>query len=152
MSPSERMEALGLFLPPTPTPAAHYVPWVTTQKTVYAAGQTPKEGTVLKYAGQLGTELTADQGYAAARLCALRLLSVLKAAAGDLENIERILKVTVFVNAAADFSEHSRVADGASEVFNGVLGAAGSHARSTVGAPALPGNAAVEIELIARIS
>lgn len=151
MTIARRLNELGLILPPTPTPAAHYVPWVVDDKTVYLAGQTPKEGSVLKYKGQLGTNLTTDEGYAAARLCALRLLSVLHAAAG-LENVERILKLTVFVNATGTFSQHPQVANGASDLVHDVLGDAGVHARSAVGAYSLPGGAAVEVEMIARIS
>lgn len=95
MSIADRLDSLGLILPPTPTPAAHYVPWVVRNGTIYLAGQTPKDGTVLKYQGQLGTDLTVEQGYKAAQLCALRLLSVLHAAADGLDHVERILKLTV---------------------------------------------------------
>jgi len=152
MSIAERLGALGLVLPPTPTPAAHYVPWVVKNGTIYLAGQTPKDGTVLKYQGQVGAELTLEQGYAAAQLCALRLLSVLHAAADGLDHVERILKLTVFVNAAVGFSGHPQVANGASDLLHDVFGDAGIHARSAVGASSLPGNAAVEVEMIAQIS
>ena len=152
MSTLKRLTGLGLILPPTPTPAAHYVSWVVSNGIVYTAGQTPKEDTVLKYKGQVGKDLTTGQGYAAAKLCALRLLSILHAAASDLENIERILKLTVFVNAGPDFSEHPQVANGPSDLLRDVLGDAGVHVRSAVEASSLPGNATVEVELIAQIS
>ena len=152
MSIADRLDSLGLILPPTPTPAAHYVPWVVRNGTIYLEGQTPKDGTVLKYQGQLGTDLTVEQGYKAAQLCALRLLSVLHAAADGLDHVERILKLTVFVNTAKGFTNHPQVANGASDLLHDVFGDAGIHARSAVGASSLPGNAAVEVEMIAQIS
>ena len=152
MSIAARLDALGLSLPPTPIPAAHYVPWVVQNGTVYLAGQTPRNGTILQYRGQLGTDLTIEQGYEAAQLCALRLISVLHAAADGLDHVERILKLTVFVNAAHGFSAHPQVANGASDLLHNVFGDAGIHARSAVGASSLPGNAAVEVEMIAQIS
>jgi enamine deaminase RidA (YjgF/YER057c/UK114 family) len=148
---TKRLEELGLILPPTPTPAANYVPWIVSNGTVYLAGQTPKEGTVLKYKGQVGKDLTIEQGYDAAKLCALRLLSALHAAAGGLDNVERILKLTVFVNSTKGFAKHPQVANGASDLLRDVFGDAGIHVRSAVGANSLPGNAAVEIEMIAQI-
>lgn len=152
MSFAKRLSELGLILPPCPGPAANYTPWVVNNGTVYLAGQTPKDGTVLQYTGQLGTNLTTDQGYEAARLCALRLLSVLNTAADGLENVEQILKLTVFVNAAPTFEEHPQVANGASDLLHDVFGSSGVHVRSAVGASSLPGNAAVEVDLIAQIS
>lgn len=149
---SQRLETLGLTLPPTPTAAANYVPWIVSNGTAYFAGQTPKEGTVLKYKGQVGKDLTVKQGYDAARLCAIRLLSALHAAADGLDNVDRILKLTVFVSSAKEFTEHPQVANGASDLLCDVFGEAGIHVRSAVGASALPGNAAVEIEMIAQIS
>jgi enamine deaminase RidA (YjgF/YER057c/UK114 family) len=147
-----RLEELGLKLPPTPTPAANYVPWIVLNGIVYLAGQTPKEDTVLKYSGQIGKDLTTEQGYYAARLCAIRLLSALHSAADGLDNVERILKLTVFVNAGEGFSEHPQVANGASDLLREVFDDAGTHVRSAVGASSLPGNAAVEVEMIAQIS
>lgn len=149
---TKRLEELGLTLPPTPTPAANYVPWVISNGTVYLAGQTPKEGAVLKYKGQVGTDLTIEQGYEAARLCAIRLLSALNAAADGLDNVERIVKLTVFVNSAKGFTEHPQVANGASDLLRDVFGDIGIHVRSAVGASSLPGNATVEIEMIAQLS
>ena len=116
---------------------------------VVYAGQTPKEGTPLKYQGQLGKDLTTRQGYSSTKLCALRLLSVLHASASDLENIECLLKLTV---AGPDFSEYPQVANGASDLLHDVLGDAGVHVSSAVGTSSLPGDADVEFELIAQIS
>ena len=149
---SETIKRIGADLAPTPAPAANYVPWVVSDGTVYLAGQTPKEGTVLKYKGQVGNDLTTEQGYDAARLCAVRLLSALQSAAGGLNNVDRILKLAVFVNSTKEFTEHPQVANGASDLLHDVFGNAGTHVRSAVGASSLPGNAVVEIEMIAQIS
>lgn len=145
-----RLEQLGLVLPPPPEPAAHYRPWVRDGDIIYLAGQTPKNGTELQYIGQVGAELDLNAGRAAAELCALRLLSALQEAVGDLNKVTQISKLTVFVNAAQGFAEHPKVADGASDLISAVVGDVGLHARSAVGASSLPGNAAVEVEMIAR--
>ena len=152
MSIAKRLDELRLILPPSPTSAAHYAPWILNHKTVYLAGQTSKDGTGRKYKGQLGTDLSADQGYEAARLGALCSLSVLHAAADGLESVERILRLTVFVNQGREFSEHPHVANGASELLFEVFGSAGVHVQCAVGANSLPGNAAVEVEMIAQVS
>lgn len=150
MNIAARLDQLGLTLPSSPAPAAHYLPWRAANKTIYLAGQTPKEGSVLKYQGQIGRDLTVAQGYDAATLCTMRLLSALQDAVGDLDHVERVVKVTVFVNAAPDFTQHAQVANGASDLLCALFPDAGQHARSAVGASALPGNAAVEIEMIAQ--
>jgi len=140
-----------LQLPPPPEPAAHYLPWVTNGDLVYLAGQTPKEGNVLIHSGRLGRDLDVTQGQAAARLCALRLLSALQAAAGSLDQVERVLRLTVFINAEDGFTDHPIVANGASDLVVQALGARGTHVRSAVGVSSLPGNAAVEVEMTAQL-
>lgn len=151
MNIPERLIELGLELPPPPVPAAHYVPWVLSDGHVYVAGQTPKIGTTLQYAGQIGAELSTQEGYQAAQLCVLRSLSALQAAATDLHRVRQIVKLTVYVNAAHGYTEHPAVADGASDLLVQLLGASGQHARSAVGVSSLPGNAAVEVDLVARL-
>lgn len=150
MTIKNRLEELGLVLPPPPEPAAHYRPWVRDGDIIYLAGQTPKKGTELQYIGQVGAELDLNAGRAAAGLCALRLLSALQEAVGDLNKVTQISKLTVFVNAAQGFADHPKVADGASDLISAVMGDVGLHARSAVGVSSLPGNAAVEVEMIAR--
>lgn len=151
MTIADNLAGLGLELPPPPQPAANYVPWAVSRGLVYCAGQTPKIGNTLRYAGQVGRDLSVDDAKQAAELCALRLLSALRAAAGDLERVEQITKLTVFINAIPGFKEHPRVADGASNLIGAILGARGVHARSAVGVASLPGNAAVEIDMTARL-
>ncbi len=151
MSIEQRLKDLDITLPPVPSPAANYVPWVVSGQHVYMAGQTPKEGTQLKYAGRVGMELTVEQGYQATRLCGLRLLSALQDAVGDLDQVKRIVKLTVFVNSEAGFKDHPQVANGVSDLICDVFGEAGVHVRAAVGCVSLPGNAAVEVEMIAEI-
>jgi enamine deaminase RidA (YjgF/YER057c/UK114 family) len=151
MTIEKRLADLGLELPEPPAPAANYIPWLVTDKLVFFAGQTPKEGTALKYAGQVGTELSVEQGYEAAKLCAMRLLSALQEAANGLDNVKRIVKLTVFVSSLPDFKDHASVGNGASDLICAVFGNAGVHVRSAVGSSSLPGNAAVEVEMIAQL-
>ena len=151
MSAEKRLVEMGITLPDTPEPAANYVPWVISGKLVFLAGQVPKEGNKLKYSGQLGHVFNTQEGYEAARLCGLRLLSALRAAAGTLDRIEQIVKLTVFVNGATGFTEHPQVANGVSDLICTVFGESGTHVRSAVGSGSLPGNAAVEVEMIAQL-
>ncbi|WP_293574990.1 RidA family protein [Phaeobacter sp.] len=150
-TPTARLAALGLTLPPPPEPAAHYMPWLRSDDLIFLAGQTPKHGRELQFRGQVGQDLTIEEARKAAELCALRLLSALNDAAGGLENVEQVTKLTVFVNAAPGFADHPIVANGASDLIAHVLGPQGVHARSAVGASSLPGNAAVEVEAFARL-
>ncbi|WP_418595296.1 RidA family protein [Ponticoccus sp. (in: a-proteobacteria)] len=152
MSRAERvLSELGLTLPPPPQPAADYLPWTVTGDLVHIAGQTPRIGRALQFTGQIGGTLTLDQGRQAAQICALRLLSALQAAVGDLDGVLRIAKLTVYVNGAPGFTDHSAVADGASQLLSRALGDCGRHARSAVGVAGLPGNAPVEIDMVAQI-
>ncbi len=151
MNIPERLLELGFDLPPPPVPAAHYVPWVLSDGHIYVAGQTPKIANTVQYAGQLGAELSTQEGYQAAQLCVLRALSVLQGATTDLHRVRQIVKLTVYVNAAHGYTEHSAVADGASDLLVQLLGTSGQHTRSAVGVSSLPGNAAVEIDLVARL-
>ena len=151
MNVIQKFDELGLTLPTEPQPAANYVPWVISGDHIYLAGQTPKDGTELVYSGQLGSELTTSEGYQAARLCILRSLSAMNAALAGLNRVEQIVKLTVFVNADAGFTEHPKVADGASDLLGELFGVSGQHCRTSVGVSTLPGNASVEVDLVARV-
>lgn len=151
MGCEERLTAMGLTLPPAPTPLAAYVPAVNTGGFVYTSGQLPLVNGTLEYQGRVGGELTLEQGYQAARVCVLNCLSVIKAEIGSLDKVERIVKLVAFVNSAPGFSQQPAVANGASELLSEVFGEAGKHARSAVGVNELPLEAAVEVEIIAKI-
>lgn len=147
----DRLQELGIILPDANPPAAVYCPGVQVGKLVFTAGQTPKIDGELQYTGKFGQDLTVEEGQAAARLCILSCLAILKDVAGSLERVERIVKLTGFVNAVPTFTQHSQVIDGASRLLYDVFGEAGSHARSAVGCISLPGNACCEIEMVAAL-
>lgn len=151
MNVEKHMEERGIFLPLCPEPAANYIPAVLSGNVVHVAGQTPKVEKKLVCKGKLGREVSTEEGYQAARLCAVRALSALKGAVGDLDCVEQIVRLRGYVNAADDFTEHALVVNGASDLLAEVFGDRGRHSRVAVGASSLPGGAAVEIELDAII-
>jgi len=147
-----KLAELGLSLPDTPQPAANYVPSLQAGDLVFLSGQTPKIGTELRYKGKLGQDFSTKEGYAAAQLCTLRLISALQAQIGNLDRVKKIVKLTVFVNGTPEFEEHALVANGASDLLIHLFGEAGKHARAAVGAGSLPGLCAVEIEMVVQVS
>ncbi len=147
----EKIKELGYTLPETAKPLAAYIPAIRAGEFVYTSGQVPIVGGELKYKGKVGTDLTLEDGQKAAIICALNGLSAIKGVMGDLDKIERIIKVTVFVNSANGFTDQPKVANGASEFLGSVFGDAGIHTRSAVGVSELPINSAVEIEMIVKV-
>ena len=148
-----RLKQLGITLPAAPVPVASYVPYVQSGQQVFISGQITLGPDGVMYIGKIGREISLEDGKAAARLCALNVLAQLKAACGgDLSRVRRAVKVTVFVNATEDFTQHPEVANGASDLFVAVLGEAGKHARAAVGAPSLPRGVATEVDAIFEIS
>lgn len=143
----ERLRQQGWEVPTPPAPVAAYVPGVKVGRMVYTSGQLPFWGGELKYRGKLGEGVTAAEGYEAARLCALNCLGVIKALAGDLDRVERVVKVTGFVASAPGFHEQPQVVNGASELLVQAFGEAGQHARSAVGVAELPRGACCEVEV-----
>jgi enamine deaminase RidA (YjgF/YER057c/UK114 family) len=145
----ERLQALGIQLPPVSVPAAAYVPFVRSGPLVFVSGHIARrEGK--PWVGQLGREIDTATGRQAARAVAIDLLGTLQAAVGDLERVRRIVKVLSLVNSAPDFTEHHLVTNGCSELLNEVFGERGAHARSAFGVAQIPMGACVEIELIAE--
>jgi enamine deaminase RidA (YjgF/YER057c/UK114 family) len=149
--PVERLAELGLTLPPVTAPVAAYVPAVRTGAFVYVSGQVPIVDGKLSAAGKVGAEVGASDAAGLARTCALNALAAAAAAAGGLNAIRRIVKVTGFVASAPGFNGQPQVINGASELFIEVFGEDGRHARSAVGVAELPLNAPVEVELIAEV-
>ena len=146
-----RLRELGIELPAAPRPVAAYVPAVRAGDLVYTSGQIPlREGRV-EYAGRVGEDLSVEQGAAAARLCCLNALAVLRAELGDLDRITRVVRVVGYVRSAPGFTEQPRVVNGASELLLDVFGEAGRHARSAVGVSELPLGSAVELELVVQV-
>lgn len=145
-----RLRELGLCLPQPAPPVASYLPVVVSGGFAYVSGQLPfVDGELI--IGRLGEDLSLEQGVAAAQACGVMVLAQLKAALGSLGRIERIVKLGVFVNSAAGFTDQPKVANGASDLMAAVLGEAGCHARSAVGVPVLPLGAAVEVDAIVAV-
>lgn len=148
MTPEQRLEQMGLVLPPVPVPVANYVPYRFAGNLLYLSGQGPKRADGTYRVGRLGRDISIEDAYAEARLTGLQLLAVAKAALGDLSRIEAVVKLLGMVNAEPDFSDHPKVINGCSDLLVDVLGDAGRHARSAVGMGSLPNRMAVEIEAI----
>jgi enamine deaminase RidA (YjgF/YER057c/UK114 family) len=149
----QRLAARGLELPEAPAPAANYVPYTISGKLLFVAGQVPfREGQVA-VRGRLGDGVSLERGQEAARLCALNLLAQARAACGgDLGRLARCLKLGGFVNCTAEFTDHAKVVNGASDLMFEAMGEAGRHARFAVGCASLPLNAAVEVEAIFELA
>jgi enamine deaminase RidA (YjgF/YER057c/UK114 family) len=148
-----RLKELGIELPTPPAPVASYVPYVVSGNLVYISGQVTMGPKGLEYVGKVGVEISLDDGKAAAKLCAVNVIAQVKAACGgDLDRVKRCVKVGVFVNAVADYTQHPEVANGASDLFMAVFGDAGKHARAAVGAGSLPRGVACEVEAVFEIA
>ena len=149
--PEARLAELGITLPSASAPVANYVNAVRTGNLVFLAGKGPRRADGTNVTGKVGRELSIEEGYAAARLTGINQLAALKAAVGDLRRVRRVVKVLGLVNCEPTFTEHPRVVNGYSDLMVEVFGEAGKHARSAVGAPSLPGDIAVEVEMIVEV-
>ena len=147
----DKIKELGYVLPEAPKPLAAYIPALKTGNYVYTSGQVPIQKGELKFAGKIGKDLTLEEGQKAAELCVLNALSAIKGIVGDLKKIERIIKVTVFVNSTNGFTDQPKVANGASEFLGKIFGEKGKHVRSAVGVSELPVNSAVELEMVVEV-
>ena len=127
----------------------NYVPVVQHGDQVYVSGQIPRVGNTVVVTGRAGADVSVSQAQLAAKVCAMRALALLRQSLGSLERVKHILRMTVYVQSAQDFTQQSEVADAASEVLYAVLGPAGIHTRTSVGVVQLPKNASVELDLIA---
>jgi enamine deaminase RidA (YjgF/YER057c/UK114 family) len=150
MNIDTRLRDLGIVLPPAPPGVGAYVPWIRTSNLILTSGQLPWRDGKLAFTGKLGGEVTIEQGFEAARICAINAISQLKAAVGNLERIAQIVRLEGFVHAAPGFFEHPKVLNGASELFNAVFGDRGRHARVALGINEMPLNAAVQIAVMAE--
>jgi enamine deaminase RidA (YjgF/YER057c/UK114 family) len=151
MSIESRLAALGLTLPQPAAPVAAYVPAVETGGLLHISGQLPFRGDGSLITGRLGESVNVDAGYEAARRCGLMLVAQIKTALGGFDRVERIVKLSAFINSTAQFTDQPKVANGASELMVELFGDQGRHARSAVGVPTLPLGAAVEIDAIVAV-
>ena len=144
----EKLKELNIELPQMPAPAGSYVPAVIVDKMVFVSGQLPTIKGELKYSGKVGKDITPEEAYEAAKLCALNALGVLKSYLGDLDKIAQIVRIGGFVNSQDGFTMQPKVINGASDFLVEVFGERGKHARAAVGVNELPLNAAVEVEML----
>jgi enamine deaminase RidA (YjgF/YER057c/UK114 family) len=149
-SPDESLAALGFTLPQLPTPGGNYVPAKRVGEIVYLSGviSTGSEGVIT---GTAGADCSIEDGYAAARACALTHLAILKQELGTLDNVAEVLTVNGYVNAVPGFADSPAVIDGASDLLVRVFGEAGRPVRAAVGVSALPRNALVEVQMTVRV-
>jgi enamine deaminase RidA (YjgF/YER057c/UK114 family) len=150
-NPYDKLTSLGITLPPLAVPAAAYVPFVRTGKLVFVSGHIAKRDGK-PWVGQFGRNIDTATGRLAARAVAIDLLGTLHAAIGDLNKIERIVKVMSLVNSSPEFTEQHLVTNGCSELLGEVFGERGAHARSAFGVAQIPLGACVEIELVAQVA
>lgn len=147
-----RLASLGIALPEAPNPVANYVPSAVAGNLLFVSGQISKaaDGSITK--GQLGGVLAVEEGRQAARLCALNILAQARAALGSLDRIGQVLRLTGYVNAAPEFTDHPQVLNGASDLMVDVLGEKGRHTRVAVGVSSLPLGCAVEVDAIILVA
>lgn len=145
------LDSMNIALPTLGTPVANYVHSVRTGNLVFTAGKGPVDKDGNRITGKLGQDLTIEEGYEAARMVGVYQLAALKQQLGDLNKVKRIVKVLGMVNATPDFTDQSKVINGFSDLMVEVFGEDGKHARSAVGMGSLPGNIAVEIEMIVEV-
>lgn len=144
-TPEEKLEELNIQLPEVSAPSANFVKWRRVGNLLFLAG----DGSEVK--GKLGSDLTVEEGYKAARQTGIDILGTLKAACGDLSNIKQFVKVRGMVNSAPDFYDQPKVINGFSDLMVEVFGEKGKHARAAVGHCSLPSNIAVEIEVVVEL-
>lgn len=150
MSATERLKELGIELPPVAKPAGAYVPALRNGNLVYTSGQLPFVDGKLRRTGKVGAEVSAEDAYDDARMCAINALAAIDALVG-LDNVERVVKVVGFVASDPSFTGQPKVINGASELLGEVFGPAGEHARSAVGVAVLPADTPVEVELVVAV-
>ena len=142
-----RLRELGVALPEPAAPLANYVPFTTSGGLVVVSGQIPVREGRIAYTGKLGAEVPVEEGRAAARLCLVNVLAQLRAACGgDLDRVRRVVRLGGFIASPPEFTQHAVVMNGASDLAVELFEEAGKHARTTIGVPSLPGDAAVEVE------
>jgi enamine deaminase RidA (YjgF/YER057c/UK114 family) len=146
-----RLRELGLELPPVPVPVAEYVPAKRVGDLVYVSGQGPIRDGKPVYVGRVGAEVSLEEAYKAAQLCALNCLAAVKSVVGSLDVVEEIVQVRGFVNSAPDFYAQPKVVNGASELLVKIFGERGRHVRVAIGTSNLPDNIPIEIEMVLRI-
>ncbi|MBM2806464.1 MAG: hypothetical protein HW419_4357 [Deltaproteobacteria bacterium] len=151
MEIENKLKALGYELPNPPEPAANYIGYVRVGNLLYIGGNIGRINGVIKYRGKVGAEITLEQAYDAARNCALNHLAIMKAALGDLDKVERIVKVLGYVNVAPGFTDMPKVVNGESDLLVQLFGEHGRHTRAAIGVASLSQDAPVENEVTVQV-
>lgn len=151
MSVVDRCKKLGIEIPASRTPSGTFAPVVRVGELVFTSGQTAKVDGVVRYKGKLGRDVSLEEGREAAELCVRNCLALLNDHAGGLDRVERIVRLTGYVNSTGDFTKQGAVIEAASELLYRIFGERGLHARTSIGVAALPGDSACEIELVAQV-
>ena len=150
-NPEARLKDLNIELLPLSPPVANYVHVVKAGNLLFLAGKGPKKSNGKNIVGKLGDNLSLEEGYEAARVAGINQLAVLKSELGNLNKVKQIVRVNGMVNAIPDFKDHSKVVNGCSDLMVAVFGEKGKHARAAVGMGSLPGNMAVEVQMIVEV-
>jgi len=151
MKIEQKIENLGYRIPEVSKPLGEHIPAVRVGNLLFVGGKIPLFDGQLKYKGKVGKDLGIEEGYEAAKICALNLLSVIKAELGDLDKVKRIVKITGYINSASGFTEQPKVLNGASELLLEVFGDKGRHARAAIGVSGLALDAPLEVEVIVEV-
>ena len=151
MKIEQRLEALGFRMDDVPRAAGNYVGATRSGNIVFVSGHGPNQGKGSYMTGRVGRDLTLEQGYEAARLCAVGCLRSIYALVGDLDRVTRVLKVLGMVMCVEGFTDTPKVINGCSDLLQELYGDAGRHARSAVGLYQLPNNIPVEVEMVVEV-
>ena len=151
MEIEKKLKELGFEVPTPPTPVANYIASVQVGNILFVGGNTGTVNGKRKYTGKVGDAVTVEQAYEMAQFCALNHLAFIKVALGDLDRVERIVKVTGYVNAAPGFKDMPKVINGESDLYVKLWGERGRHARAAIGVASLGGDAPVETEMIVQV-
>ena len=151
MSVEEKLQGLGLALPTVPNPVGNYRPAKRVGALVFTSGQTARINGVRRFVGKVGREVSDEDAYLSARDAALNCIACAGWAAGGVERIVQVVKVTGFVNCVEGYEKQPAVINGASDLIETVFGIAGAHARSAIGVSALPSNVSVELEIVFEV-
>ena len=152
MSIETKLKELGITLPEAPAAVAAYQPWIQTGNLIFTSGQLPFRDGQIAYEGKLGSELSEEDGYQAARQCALNAIAQLKAASSNLDKIQKIVRIEGYVHCADGFRGHPQVLNGASDLVAEIFGEKGKHTRLALGINEMPLNAAVQLAMTAEVA
>ena len=147
-----RLTQIGLTLPNPPPPGGNYLPFRRVGSLLYLPGTISSRNGEVLFKGKVGAELTLEQGYEAAKLCALNLLACVHAATGSLDSVKQVVSVNGYVNCVAGFADSPKVINGASDLLVALYGDAGRHVRAAIGVAGLPLNAAVEVQMLVELN